>query len=112
MALGGGTYTSQNKELPGSYMNFVSTSQASATLYERGIVTMPLTLDWGVDAEVFEVSAEQFQNKSLALFGYEHSDDAMKRLRDLFCNARTLYAYRLNSNGTKAACVFATAKYS
>ena len=112
MALGGGTFTSQNKELPGSYMNFISTAQASAALSERGIVTMPLMLDWGKDGEVFEVSAEQFQNKCLAFFGYEYSDDAMKRLRDLFCNARTLYAYRLNSNGAKATCTYATAKCS
>jgi hypothetical protein len=112
MALGGGTFITQNKELPGTYINFVSTAQASATLSDRGIVTMPLTLDWGVDDEIFEVTADKFQNNCIALFGYDYSDDKMKSLRDLFKNAKTLYAYRLNSNGVKATCTFATAKYS
>ena len=49
MALGGGTFISQNKVLPGAYINFVSVAQASATLSDRGIVTMPLDLDWGAE---------------------------------------------------------------
>ena len=36
----------------------------------------------------------------------------MKGLRDLFLNARTLYAYRLNGAGEKATCTYATAKYA
>ena len=44
MALGGGTFTSQNKELPGAYINFVSAASASAALSDRGIATMPLNL--------------------------------------------------------------------
>ena len=69
MALGGGTFTSQNKELPGAYINFVSAASASATLSDRGIATMPLELDWGVEGEVFEVTNEDFQKNSLKLFG-------------------------------------------
>lgn len=45
MALGGGTFTAQNKELPGAYINFVSAASASAALSDRGIATMPLELD-------------------------------------------------------------------
>lgn len=47
MALGGGSFTTQNKELPGAYINFVSMASASATLSARGIATMPLEMDWG-----------------------------------------------------------------
>ena len=42
MALGGGTFLVQNKILPGAYMNFVSVANASATLSDRGIATIPL----------------------------------------------------------------------
>ena len=42
---------------------------------------------------------------------YENTDEKMKGLRDLFINASTLYAYRLNS-GEKASNDFATAKCS
>ena len=40
MALGGGTYLVQNKELPGAYINFVSAASANAALSERGIATL------------------------------------------------------------------------
>lgn len=111
MALGGGTFTSQNKELPGAYINFVSAASASAALSDRGIATMPLELDWGVEGEVFEVTNEDFQKNSLKLFGYAFDSPKILGLNDLFMGAKTLYAYRLNGGGDKAANTYATAKY-
>ncbi len=111
MALGGGTFLTQNKVLPGSYINVISVTKASATLSDRGYCTMPLELDWGVDDEVFTVEAADFQKKSLEIFGYDYTHEKLKGLRDLFINASTLYAYRLNS-GEKAVNEYATAKYS
>ena len=111
MALGGGTFTSMNKKLPGTYINFISASNASSILSDRGIAAMAFTLDWGKDDEVFMVSADDFQKNAQAIFGYDYSHEKMKGLRDLFLNIRTLYAYKLNSNGTKASNTFATAKY-
>ena len=112
MALGGGSFTTQNKELPGAYINFVSMASASATLSARGIATMPLEMDWGVEGEVFEVTNEDFQKRSQKIFGYAYDHDKMKGLRDLFIGTKTLYAYRLNGGGKKAANTFATALYS
>ena len=70
MALGGGTFVTQNKVLPGSYINFISLAKASATLSDRGIAAMPLELDWGVEGAVFEVTKADFQKNSLEIFGY------------------------------------------
>ena len=112
MALGGGTFVTQNKVIPGSYMNFVSAAKASAKLSDRGVVTMPLSLDWGNEDGIFEVTNGDFQKSTMKLFGYAYTDDKMKGLRDLFLNAKTLYAYRLNGGGKKASNTFATAKYS
>ncbi|MBS5941486.1 phage tail sheath family protein [Thomasclavelia ramosa] len=109
--LGGGTFTAQNKKLPGTYINFASASRASASLSDRGIVAIPLLMDWGAADEVFEVSNEKFVNNSLKIFGYDYSHDKMKGLRDLFKNTKTLYAYRLNGKGTKATNTYAEAKY-
>ena len=109
MALGGGTFISQNKVLPGTYINFVSMAAANAALSDRGIVTMPLELDWGVEDKVFTVTNEDFQKNSMKIFGYAYTDDKLKGLRDLFINAQTLHAYRLNSGGTKAGNDYATA---
>ena len=112
MALGGGTFVVQNKKLPGAYLNFVSAASASATLSDRGIATMPIPMDWGVDGAVFEVTSGDFQKNALKLFGYDYSHEKMKGLRDLFQNIRTLYAYKLTSGGVKASNDFAEARYS
>ena len=112
MALGGGSFTTQNKVLPGTYINFVSAASSTPELSERGIATMPLELDWGKEGSVFTVSSEEFQKNSLTLFGYAYEHAKMKGLRELFRGASTLHAYRLNGGGTKAANDYATAKYS
>lgn len=111
MALGGGIYVAQNKVLPGAYINFISKAVATASLSDRGIVTMPLELDWGEDGKLIEVSAGDFQKKSLELFGYDYGDPHMAGLRDLFIGARTLLAYRLNGGGLKASNDYAEARY-
>lgn len=103
MALGGGTFVTQNKELPGAYINFISAASANAALSERGIATMPLELDWGIDGEVFEVTSGDFKKNSLKIFGYDYTHERLKGLRDLFLNTQTLYAYKLTSGGKKAS---------
>lgn len=112
MALGGGIFTTQNKELPGAYINFVSAASASAALSDRGTATMPLTLDWGADGKVFEVTSGDFQKNCLKIFGYPYGSPKMKGLRDLFQNTQTLYAYKLSSGGEKASNDYAQALYS
>ena len=109
--LGGGTFTVQNKILNGAYINFVSKNKASANLADRGVATMPLELDWGVDNAIFEVTPADFQKNSMKIFGYPFTHEKMKGLRDLFMNIRILYAYKLTSGGEKATNTFATAKH-
>ena len=111
MALGGGVWLAQNKVLPGSYINFVSAANASASLSERGVATMPLALDWGAQGEVFAVTAGEFQKNSLEIFGHPYTDAQMRPMRELFKNARTVYFYRLDTGGQKASCTYADAKY-
>ena len=109
MALGGGTFTVQNKVLPGSYINFFSAAAASANISDRGVATIPLLLDWGKDDEIIMVTNEDFQKQSNKIFGYAYMDDKMKGLRDLFIGTKILYTYRLNSGGSKAENDYATA---
>lgn len=112
MALGGGTFLTQNKVLPGAYINFISVATASANMSDRGYAAMGLELDWGQEGKIFEVTNGDFQKNSMKIFGHSYGDDCMKGLRDLFKNIQTLYAYRLNGGGTKATNAFATALYS
>ena len=102
MAFGGGIFTSQNKKLPGTYINFVSMATAAAAAFGRGVAAIGLMLDWGADGRIINVTAEEFRKNSLEIFGYSYDAPQLKGLRDIFLHAHTLRAYRLNSGGTKA----------
>jgi hypothetical protein len=111
MALGGGTFVTQNKVLPGAYINFVAAAKASATLSERGIATIPLSLDWGEVGKVIEVTTGDLQKNSMRLFGYDYTSPQLRPLRELFKNIRIGYLYRLGTGGTAASNIYGTAKY-
>lgn len=110
MALGGGVFVAQNKKLPGSYINFVSADRASATIADRGICALPMTLSWGEEGKVFLVESAQFMRDSKAIFGYDYTHEKMLGLREAFKHAQKVYIYRLNV-GVKASNTFATAKF-
>lgn len=113
MALGGGVFTSQNKILPGSYINFVSMAAASAALSDRGVAAMGFVQDWGLDDDVVMVTAEDFPKNSRLLFGYDYGHEKLRPLREIFQYAHTVYTFRLNGAETgKAANTFATALHS
>ena len=104
MSLGGGTWTVQNKVVPGAYINVISAGLAAAALSDRGIATMPLELNWGPEGEIFKVTTGDMQKYARKIFGYDYTDENMKGLRDLFAGGTlVLYAYRLNGGGTKAS---------
>lgn len=111
MALGGGTFLSQNKDLPGTYQNFISASRAFVNLSDRGYVGLPIALDWGVDGDVFTVTAEALQKDSLKIFGYDYTHEKLKGIRDVFKNAHTVFFYKLAEGAVAASNTFATAKY-
>lgn len=111
MALGGGTYTIQDKVLPGSYINFVSLANAPGALGERGTAAVPMTLSWGPLGEVFAVTRKQFSTVAQKLFGYSAKSDELRPVRELFLGANKVLFYRLGTGGTAASNTFATAKY-
>ena len=109
--LGGGTFLTQNKVLPGSYINFVSVAKASATLSDRGIATIPLPMNWGPEQQMFTVELADFLKNSLKIFGYAYTADELKPMREIFKHAKTVHFFRLNGSGTKATCTYADAKH-
>lgn len=109
--LGGGVFSTQNKVLPGTYINFVAANRASATLAERGIAAIAMPFSWGPTNTVLELTQNDLLYKSRDLLGYEYSHDALKGLRDLFCNAKKVFLYRLNHGATKATNTYADALY-
>ena len=111
MALGGGPFLTQNKEMPGVYHNFISLPRAFVNLSDRGYVGLPIALDWGVDGDVFAVTQEDLQKDSREIFGYDYTDPKLKGIRDVFKNAITVYFYKLAVDAVAATNDYATAKY-
>ena len=110
MALGGGAFVTQNKVLPGSYINFVSAASTSNIFGERGTGAIGIHLDW-CDGEIHTVTKEDFQKNSLNIFGYEYGADNIAWARDFFKNGKTLIFAGLNTNGAvKASNKYCTAK--
>ena len=108
--LGGGSFTAQNKLLPGAYINFVSASGDAEVLSQRGIVAVPLAMDWGPEKTVVEMTAEEFSGDTRRILGYTRDSEALRDLREVFCHATKCLIYRLNA-GAKAQNDLAEAKY-
>lgn len=111
MALGGGTWTVQNKVMPGAYINYISAQRAGINISDRGVCALPMELNWGADGTVFEVNVADLGNGALSIFGYSQDADEMKPIREVFRHAVTCLFYRLNG-GTQAECALSTAKYT
>lgn len=111
MALGGGIWLTQNKILPGSYINFSSVAKASATLSDRGYAAAPFALSWGPEGEIFAVTSGEFQKNSKTIFGYAYDHPKMLALREIFLHATTVYCWRLGSGAKKASNTYAEAKH-
>lgn len=110
--LGGGKFQTQNKILPGSYINFVSAKDASIAVADRGYAAVALELDWGADG-ITMLTSESFQKDAKKLLGYDYADAEMKPVREMFKNAKTVYVYRLaGTDAVKAKSDVATAKYA
>lgn len=105
MALGGGVWTTQNKILPGSYVNFVNASKATSTVGDRGVVALPYALGKSA-GEVIELTKDEFVKNPTAKLGESvtFDSDAAKPLREIFAHATKVIIYDLGSgDGTKTA---------
>lgn len=109
MALGGGTFTAQNKVLPGTYVNVISRNSIKNNT-ESGVVAMPICLDWGPDDKIFEVTADEFEKVALEVFGRSPYDGNLINVREVFKHSTKGLFFKINNNGTKAGCKYADAK--
>ena len=53
----GGTFTSQNKILPGAYLNFLTNAPLSITLGDRGTVVLLQEMSKGIAGEMYKITA-------------------------------------------------------
>lgn len=102
-ALGGGTFTVQNKVLPGTYTRMISKAGNTNVWQDRGYATIALPLDWGKENEILTLSREQFEKHSVSLLGHEETDKELRPIREIFQGAKILHLYNLAKGGTAAS---------
>lgn len=110
MAYGGGTWTEQNKPLPGSYINFVKTSDVVTNNSGRGVVGIPYPLNKEAGA-VIEITAAEFETDSTDALGFANNSDAALPFREIFRHATKCIIYDLGENKTAANAVAALEPY-
>lgn len=108
--LGGGVFVTQNKTLPGSYINFVSLASTSSALGERGIVAIALPLNFAAGT-VIELTRADFVANANTLIGVDYTDDSVAPLREIFVHANKVYVYDLGESGTVSAAINAFEPY-
>ena len=101
MALGGGTFVTQNKTLPGAYINFVSTGN-NVTMGERGTAVLALPLNWGKTGGFITIESGEYIAKAAELLGYEAMDNALLLIGERMKRAKKLLLWRADSGGEKA----------
>lgn len=108
--LGGGVFVTQNKTLPGSYLNFVNASSASSTVSDRGVVAIALPLNKSAGT-VIEITKANFVNNCSEILGVDYDSESVIALREIFCHANKVYLYDLGNSGTVAEAVKALEPY-
>lgn len=102
MPVGGGTFTVQNKTLPGAYYQFRASGN-TVSMGARGIAALPLELPWGPENQIYSLAAGDFNQLALKDLGYDPTASELLLVREALKRAKTLLIYRVNSGGAKAA---------
>lgn len=98
--LGGGVFVTQNKVLPGSYINFVNASSAGTTVGERGTVAIALSLGKAAGT-VITLTRAEFIKDSQNILGFAYNAPEVAVLREIFLHANKVYVYDLGIEDTK-----------
>ena len=117
--MAGGTWMSQNKKIPGVYINTQSTGLGAPSMGEKGVVAIAEALDWGATGIIQEYLPGA---DSTPLIGYDITSDEALFLREMSKGSDVtappikILLYRpTGTSGVKAAATVgaltATAKY-
>lgn len=108
--LGGGVFVTQNKNLPGSYINFVNATNATNAVSDRGTVAIALTLDKN-PGKVIEITKNEFIQNANNILGKTYDSPELAPLREVFCNASKVLIYDIGEDNTVAEVVAALEPY-
>lgn len=106
--MAGGYWTSQNKNLPGVYINFRSRPSSMYTIGDRGVAAIAEAMPWGEEETLVEINSV---SEILAKTGYPITDPSNKFLRQILTGsdrstgAQKVLLYRLKKTGAVKAAV-------
>lgn len=111
-----GTWTTQNKVRPGAYINFKAVTEPQINIGDRGVVAIPMAMDWGPVNQVVEVlSTDLIDGKSVAKIGYDYTSESITPIAQALQNCYKAYVFRVDTNGAQATAsldtLTVTAKY-
>lgn len=101
--MAGGTWVTQNKPRPGTYINFKARQQPFDSLGARGVVAFPAPLPWGDPAGVIVLDAPDYMDKSLGVIGFQANDPRIRHITAAVSHAQTVLLYRLGGSGAAKA---------
>ena len=108
--LGGGIFVTQNKTLPGAYINIVNASSANPASAERGVVAIAMALNKAA-GKVIEVTKNDFYNDGEKLLGKKPDSADLIALREIFRHANKVYVYDLGADGAVEDAIIALEPY-
>lgn len=114
--MAGGTFEAMNKVRPGAYINFKSASQPLNTVGSRGIATLAMSMSYGPNDTLIELSAEQLlDGSSEYIVGCNIMEDESLIYQQVLTDCERVLLFRMDTAGTKASLALgsltATAKY-
>lgn len=114
--MAGGTFLVQDKIRPGAYINVKGVSKPKSSIGARGIVTIPLALEWGETDKLIKLDSMKFmEDKYLNELGFHSYEEELTIIREALRNSHTLLLYRVDTGAIKATMTLegltATAKY-
>ena len=105
--LGGGIFITQDKILPGAYINVVSTSKATSSVGARGMVAIPLPLNADTAGEVIKITNVEYLQSPDTILGSDLPENTTRTLNEVFKHATTAYIFNTYSDkGTPAIVKF------
>ena len=108
--LGGGVFVTQNKELPGAYVNFVNASKSSSNIGDRGVVAIALAFN-KFAGEVKTITASEFVKDCEKLLGVAYTSEEAKPLREIFLHSNKVHIYDLGETKSVSDAVNALEAY-
>ena len=103
MTIGGGTFSTMNRVIPGVYYKIQANATMEIGLIDRGVVAVPLELPWGNLEEIITVDQEYLRNLTIENpFLIDFSSYPLFPVREILVHAKTCYV--IPTGGDKASC--------